>query len=236
MIIFYKDEELRLMKDIKRISIVAGHYGSGKTNVSVNMAVRLAQQGKKVIIVDLDIVNPYFRAADFKDYLESLGIHVIAPTYANTNLDIPALPAEINTIFDTTDSHVIIDVGGDDAGAIALGRYSELIKSEDYDMYYVINENRYHTKNAGEALELLQCIEYCARVKATKLINNSNLGDETTVETLKHSLAFADELSEKTNLPLAFTCIKSDLYEAAAAESIPNLISIEMFVKPFYNE
>lgn len=217
------------MKNVKRISIITGHYGSGKTNISVNMALKLAKEGKKVTIVDLDIVNPYFRTADFKEMLERNGVKVITPTYANTNLDIPALPAQVNSVFDNKDSYVVIDVGGDDAGAIALGRYANTIAREDYDMYYVINEYRFQTKDAKETVELLKEIEACARVKATKLINNSNLGEETTLEKVEHSLSFAKQVSELTKLPLAFTCIRNDI-----KQNDNNFEPVEVLVKPFY--
>ncbi|MEG2429922.1 MAG: P-loop NTPase, partial [Oscillospiraceae bacterium] len=131
------------LTNFKRISIITGHYGSGKTNVAVNLALQLKEQHEKVTIVDLDIVNPYFRTSDFTQMLSEKGIKVIAPVYANTNLDIPALPPSINSIFDNKDSFVIVDVGGDDAGAIALGQFSNRIKNSEYDMYYVINECRF---------------------------------------------------------------------------------------------
>lgn len=217
------------MNDMKRISIVTGHYGSGKTNISVNMALNLAKSGKKVTIVDLDIVNPYFRTADFKDMLMKNNVNVITPVYANTNLDIPALPAQINSIFDNKDSYVVIDVGGDDAGAIALGRYANSILKEDYDMYYVINKYRFQTKDENETVELLSEIESCARLKATKLINNSNLGQETTYKTVLDSLDYVNNVSKITNLPVAFTCIKEDINK-----NEDDFISVEIFIKPFY--
>lgn len=216
------------MNTLKRISIITGHYGSGKTNIAVNMAVKLRKDGKKVTIVDLDIVNPYFRTADFRDMLEEKGIRLIAPVYANTNLDLPALPAEVNSVFNDDDSYIIIDVGGDDAGAIALGRYAAMIDKDNYDMYYVINRYRYQTKNAAEASELLKEIEISARVKATKLINNSNLGEETTLENIDSSIEFAEEVSRQTGLPIAFTCIKQS--DAVNDGYEPVLI----YVKPFY--
>ncbi|MEG0692771.1 MAG: P-loop NTPase [Oscillospiraceae bacterium] len=196
---------------LKRISIITGHYGSGKTNIAVNMALDLKKSGKNVTIVDLDIVNPYFRTADFQQMLEQHGIKVITPTFANTNLDIPSLPASVNAVFNDNDNYVIIDVGGDDAGGIALGRYANLIKKSDYDLYYVINECRYLTKDAHEAVELLAEIEAVTRVKATKLINNTNLGEKTTIDTLVHSLDFAKKVSTETNLPVAFHCINKEI-------------------------
>lgn len=201
------------LQNIKRISIIAGHYGSGKTNVAVNLALKLrcAHPDTPVTIVDLDIVNPYFRTADFKHMLTEQNIRPILPTFANTNLDTPALPAEVNMVFDQHDGYVIIDVGGDDAGAIALGRYSKQILAEDYDMYYVVNRYRYQTKVASEAVELLAEIEAASRIKATKLINNSNLGMETTLETVTDSFDFAEKISNELGLPLAFCTIKAGI-------------------------
>lgn len=217
------------MKELKRISIITGHYGSGKTNIAINFAMKLREIGNKVTIVDLDIVNPYFRTADFKELLEQKGITVITPTFANTNLDIPALPAEMNTIFDNPDSYVVIDVGGDDAGAIALGRYANQIKKQEYDLYYVINERRYQTQTPEDAVSLLYEIEACARIKATKLINNTNLGPETNLETLTDSFDFANKVSEITNLPVAFSCLNREI-DSQNQDVFP----IEIYAKPFY--
>ncbi|MEG1996730.1 MAG: cobalamin biosynthesis protein CobQ [Oscillospiraceae bacterium] len=195
------------MQNVKQLSIIVGHYGSGKTNIAVNMALTLKQSGKDVTIIDLDIVNPYFRTADFKELLESHGIEVVTPLYANTNLDIPALPPQISTCLENKSRYVIVDVGGDDAGATALGRYCDIINSRDYDMFYVINSFRYLTKTPCEATALLKDIEVCSRVRATKLINNSNLGQLTTEETVLSSQDFANDISRQTDLPIAFTCI-----------------------------
>lgn len=219
------------MRDIKKISIITGHYGSGKTNVSVNLALSLKSEGKKVVVIDLDIVNPYFRTADFKELLEEKGIEVITPIYANTNLDIPALPASISAALEQDEKYVVIDVGGDDAGAIALGRYAKILANRDYDMYYVINAYRYMTKNSAEATELLREIEDAARIKGTKLINNSNLGKLTTLESVSRSTEFADEVSKLTKLPVAFTCIKNDV-DCKSEDFFP----CEIFVKSVWDE
>ena len=216
---------------LKRISIITGHYGSGKTNIAVNMALDMKKSGKNVTIVDLDIVNPYFRTADFQSLLESQGITVITPTFANTNLDIPSLPASVNTVFNDADNYVIIDVGGDDAGGIALGRYANLIKQSDYDLYYVINECRYLTKDADEAISLLSEIESVTRVRATKLINNSNLGEQTTLDTVVHSLEFATHVSAETSLPISFHCINKNL-DADGYDFYP----VDIFVKTVWSD
>ena len=165
-----------------KLIIVCGHYGTGKTNLSLNLAHRLRSEGKSVTLVDLDVVNPYFRSSDYTKELESLGIHVLAPGGAGTTLDIPALPASIFSVFDTNADHVIFDTGGDDAGVTALGRFSGRIKEAgDYAMLYVINQYRVLTTTAEEAASLLPEIEAASRLKATGLVNNSHMSRQTTM-------------------------------------------------------
>ncbi len=231
MLVYRKSGCIMNNSNLKRISIITGHYGSGKTNIAVNMALDLKKSGKDVTIVDLDIVNPYFRTADFQEMLQENGIKVITPTFANTNLDIPSLPASINAVFNDADNYVIIDVGGDDAGGIALGRYANAIKKSDYDLFYVINERRFLTKEPSEAVELLSEIEAVARVKATKLINNTNLGEKTTLDTVVDSLDFAKKVSEETKLPLAFSCINKDLDKKEY-----DFYPVTIFVKAIWND
>lgn len=145
-----------MIDSVKRITIVTGHYGSGKTNFAVNLAVDLSREGKQVVLVDLDIVNPYFRSADFKERLTAMGIEMICPIYANTNLDIPALGADIYSVFYQNDSrYVIFDVGGDDAALRPWPVFS-FVQQENYDMLYVVNCYRYLTRQPEEALQILR--------------------------------------------------------------------------------
>ena len=193
---------------MKKVTIITGHYGSGKTNISVNLALDMAQSGKKVTVVDLDIVNPYFRTADFGDLFSDYNIELITPMYANSNLDIPAISFDIERLTGE-EGYLIIDVGGDDSGSTALGRYKavfdRLSKSGDIDMLYVINKYRLLTSKPDDAVSLMREIEYTARFKHTGIINNSNLGVETDKQTILDSLDFADEVSKQTGLPVVFT-------------------------------
>ncbi len=191
---------------MKKITIVTGHYGSGKTTFSVNLAVKAAQEGKSVAIVDLDIVNPYFRTADFRKMFSEKGIKLIAPDFANSNLDIPSIQFDVEQLAVTEDC-LIIDVGGDDAGAVALGRYADALAafSDDIDLFYVINQRRCFTSTAEETVELMYEIEAASRMKHTAIINNTNLGDETAVDIIEGSRDFAKEVSEKTGLPVLYT-------------------------------
>ena len=141
----------------KRLTLFAGHYGSGKTNIAVNYALHLAKENNKVCIADLDIVNPYFRTKDSAKALEQAGVELISPQFANTNVDLPALPAEAYRLVTDKSIYGIMDIGGDDRGAYALGRYVPTLKEENnYRMVFVANSYRPLTRTAEEALEVMR--------------------------------------------------------------------------------
>ncbi|MBE6891793.1 MAG: cobalamin biosynthesis protein CobQ [Ruminococcaceae bacterium] len=190
--------------------IITGHYGSGKSNIAINLALEYAKKYKKVFLIDCDIVNPYFRSADSKELLEANGVGLIAPLYANTNLDIPALPPDIQKVF-AMDCVAIWDIGGDDAGAIVLGRYADSIKKDGYEMYYVLNFYRPLTETAEEMTDLMFEIESSSKLKCTAIINNSNLGVDTDSKTVSDTFDEADIVSEKTGLPIKFTSVLTSL-------------------------
>lgn len=215
----------------KRITLLAGHYGSGKTNIAVNMALDLKKQQDNTAIADLDIVNPYFRTLDSKDLFEKEGIRLIVSAYANTNLDIPALPQEMYAIVHDKTLHSIVDVGGDDRGALALGRLSPLIREDDYDMFLVINYYRPLTRDADSVMEVTAEIEEAGKLKFTGIINNSNLGAATTAETVLDSLAYADEIAERTGLPLVCTTVEEKLYDELAGK-VENLFPMKLQARP----
>lgn len=195
----------------KRIVIFAGHYGSGKTNLAVNYALELRRHHEKVILCDVDTVNPYFRTKDSERILTEHGITLISPEYANSNVDLPSLPALVNTIFADKEAQVVIDVGGDDAGAIALGQYADRLKDAGYEMVLVINSYRYLTRHPEEVREILGEIEEASHLKFTGIVNNSNLGRETTPETVQKSLSFAHGVSDITSLPILATSHRRDV-------------------------
>ncbi len=212
---------------MKRITIFAGHYGSGKTNIAINYAFRLKEHNGNVAIADLDIVNPYFRTKDAESILEDNGIKLISSPYANSNVDTPALPAETYSIIHDKSISAVIDVGGDDRGALALGRYAEAIVSEnDYEMLFVVNKYRYLTKTADETIEVMREIEDAGKVKFTGIVNNSNLGEETTSEDVLESMDYANEISAKTGLPVRFTTINEEI----STDGIENAMPIKIYV------
>ena len=187
----------------KRITLFAGHYGSGKTNIAVNYAIAMAREGKAVCIADLDIVNPYFRTKDSAERLAAAGVTLISPQFANTNVDLPALPAETYRLVQDKSIYGVMDIGGDDRGAYALGRYVDAIKAENnYRMVYVANCYRPLTPTAEDALEVMREIETACNLQFTDIMNNSNLGPETTAETVLESMEFIQKLSQLSNLPV----------------------------------
>ena len=211
--------------------IVCGHYGCGKTNLSLNLAVNLQKAGRKVTLVDLDLVNPYFRSSDFQEVIYSNQIELIAPVFAHSNLDLPALPVDLHRIFNMPDRTVIIDVGGDDAGATALGSISQSIQQLPYQMLYVVNRYRALTQTSEEACALLKEIESACRLTATGVVNNSHLQAETTVDDILQGIPSAQKTAELLNLPLAFTTVPAFL-AGKAKEAGENVYPVEIYVKP----
>ena len=216
----------------KRITIISGHYGSGKTNIAVNLAFELKKSGRNVAIADLDIVNPYFRAYDSKDELLKAGIKIIASEFVNTNLDIPSLPQDIYSIVDNKNMDVIIDLGGDELGALALGSIGDAIMAENnYDMLFVVNKYRPLTKDLDGAMEIMREIEGVSKVRFTGIINNSNLAGETKKYDIIDSLKYADEISKASFLPIVLTTVSEQVYSECVG-CIDNLFSLN--VKKFY--
>ena len=199
----------------KRIIIFSGHYGSGKTNIAVNFATNLKQGGNKVAVADLDIVNPYFRTKDSLDLFEREGIRLICSEYANSNVDIPALPQDIYAVTDDTSYTMIVDVGGDDRGALALGRLTpKILQENNYDMLLIVNKFRPLTPNATSTIEVAREIERACKINFTGIINNSNLGELTTAEDVLESTAYANEISSLMKIPVKYTTVKASLFDS----------------------
>ena len=212
---------------MNRLTIIVGHYGSGKTTFALNLALNRAKENGSAVLVDLDIVNPYFRSKDHEDLLRKNNVELISTAYANTNLDLPSLTAGIYGAFER-ETEVIIDVGGDDSGATALGRFSKAARERGYEMLCVINARRNLTSEPEEAAELLKEIEAASSLKATGLVNNTHLKSLTTAETITASIPYAAEVSRLTGLPLIYTTAPAAL--AKELRSIDNLYPVEPLV------
>ena len=213
---------------VKRITLFVGHYGSGKTNIAVNYAIALAKTRSPVALADLDIVNPYFRSKDSLADLEAAGVRLIASPYAGGNLDIPALPQEMYAVTDDKRLTAILDVGGDDRGALALGRLTPAILEEnDYACLAVVNRYRPLTRTPADTVEVLREIEGAGGVPITGLVNNSNAGRETTPEDVLDSLDYAEEVGRLTGLPVVMTTVDRGVYPALSGK-IPDLFPLDL--------
>lgn len=219
-----------------RIHIICGHYGCGKTNLALNLALDLRSKEEPVTVADLDIVNPYFRTADYRKVLEQRGVRVISPHSAGTTIDAPQINAEIFSIFDRPEGHVIIDVGGDDAGAAALGRFARHIEAAGgCRMLYVVNQYRKLVETPGEAVALLREIEASARVKAAGIVNNSHLSEMTTQADILAAVPYAEETAREAGLPLVMTTAPRPLCGALAGR-VQNLYPVDILVRPPWAE
>ena len=214
---YHKDRCMEVKPNLKakKITVVCGHYGSGKTNVAVNLAMRMKEANPEKIIsaADVDIVNPYFRTADAKDFLAKAGVVPLIPEFANSNVDIPSLPHRLTSLFSETmgeNECTVIDVGGDE-GAVALGMYSKQLNALDYDMIYVVNKYRPLIADPKDAAELMKEIEAVSNLKCTCLVNNSSLGMETTEEDILDSVEYGKECARLCGLPLLFHGYYEDL-------------------------
>ena len=219
-----------IINNLNRITIICGHYGSGKTNFSVNLALDMAKSGRKVTLVDLDVVNPYFRSSDYKSILQNNGIHVISPKYAGTNLDTPVLSAEIDGVFNS-DNYVIFDVGGDDAGAFALGRYASKIKKENYSFIYLVNKYRNLINTPQQATEILYEIVSACGLTPQYVVNNSHLQTETTATTIINAIEYGEKIADLLDIPVLCTT-SPDFLEGEPTLSNCNLYYVKQIVKP----
>lgn len=214
---------------MQKITIICGHYGSGKTNFALNLALQTAKTQQSVALVDLDIINPYFRSSEYTWQLEQAGIQVVTPQYANTTLDAPALSAGISAIIEKTDGHTIIDVGGDDAGAAALGRYIKQLQTAPYELLYVVNKYRNLIAQPQAAVAILREIETASRLQATGIVNNSHLAHLTTAKVVLDALPYAQEVSALTGLPVVATVIPQALEQTLHAQ-VPHPFVAERLV------
>lgn len=204
------------------ITVIVGHAGVGKTNVALGLAQALADTGAQVTLADVDIVNPYFRSSDYIDQLEAHNIRLIAPVLARTTLDTPSLTGELDAAIEQAQlpgHYLVIDVGGDDDGATAIGRWSAKLRAADARVLYTVSAYRALTTIPEEAAELVPSIEAHSHLQVQAVLNTSNLSDETTDEHVAHGRIFASEVAHLLDKPLAATVVPqvaADAYELRA--------------------
>jgi len=223
-------ENLNFIKNNKLL--IVGHYGVGKTNISVNLAFKLKKTTpKKVTLIDLDIVNPFFRSYDNVSELNKADISTIYPPYAGTNVDVPSISAEVQKVF-TNDDYAIFDIGGDDSGSIVLNTYKPSLEECGYDMFAVINMYRPYISTPETAAEMLNAIELTSNLKITGIINNSNLGFETNQKTVYNSIKYAQDTANLYGVPLVATTVFKEIN--CNFDDIDNILYIENMTKNYF--
>jgi Mrp family chromosome partitioning ATPase len=215
---------------MKRIQIITGHYGSGKTEYAVNLALHLAQTTENVALADMDIVNPYFRSYEQAKRLEDAGIRVIV-TSCGGIADIPAINPEVMSIFQQEKWTGVLDIGGDPIGARVLARFAPQLKSEDFDLLFVLNANRPETKDVESALQYMRGIEAECRQKVTGIVNNTHLCGETTAEEILKGAALAHALSERTSLPVIHHAVQRKFVEQVQDKLPEPVLPMNIYMK-----
>lgn len=214
----------------KRIRVIVGHYGSGKTEFSVNYAFQLAGQGLKTALVDLDIANPYFRSRERQLQLEDKGIHVYSNTFGyDITADLPAITAAVRAPLEDPECQTVVDVGGNDLGARILIQFEQYWKLPECDLFCVVNANRPETGTAAGAMEHVARIEEETGLKITGLINNTHLLRETTADDVIKGYRLCRKLSEKLGIPVKYNCCAEGLMEQLlSTKEAENLILFKM--------
>lgn len=219
------------MNKDKRIRIVAGHYGSGKTEFSINYATKLAKMNKKAILADLDVVNLYFRSRERSEELKSLGVRVIGGSIDSSAVDIPAISGEVLLVFQDESYNAILDLGGDADGTRTLGRYVEYLTKENHDMFFVLNANRPETQSVEKTVEYMVQIQDVARSKVTGLVNNTHMLKSTSIEDVLKGYELSLKISKETGIPLRYNVVLEELASELPHDLIGDIFPIRLFMR-----
>jgi len=209
----------------KRIKIFVGGFGSGKTEIAINYSIYCRKSYTKVAIVDLDIVNPYFRTREERDALNFKGVEVVAPEGKLTYSDVPLISPEIKGLIQNPDYYLILDVGGDDTGTVVLSNFNYFLKDLDYEMLLVVNSYRPFTQSVPQIKQMAQGIENTSRLKISGIVSNSNLSRQTNEEIIKKGHILVKQAALELELPVKFICVD---------ERFSKKIRKENFVEPIF--
>lgn len=219
-----------MVADDRRIRIITGHYGSGKTEFAVNYVKKLRESvDGRVAIADLDIVNVYFRSREKKEELEEKGIQVIASNLDTAVADVPAVSGAMAMPVINKEYQYVVDLGGNDVGTLVLGRIKPLLDHAEADFFMVVNAYRPNTSTPEGIIEQMENLEYAAGLKVTGFINNTNLVRETTAECLLHGDEVLKEVTKRTGVPVKYVSYVKDVM----TEEIPEGLSGELFPMEF---
>ena len=225
---------------MRRMIVIAGHYGSGKTELAVSLAMELAQGSKRdyprLAIVDLDVANPYFRSRERMDLLEANGVSVYGDTFHSTGAtaELPALTAALRAPLEDEGCQTIVDLGGNDAGARVLRQFGKYFEGNDHELWAVVNFRRYETLTVETAREHVEAIQNELRIPVTGLVNNTHLLRETTADIIREGREKAEVLSDEMKLPLLFTCYPAGLVSPEALTGISPLKPLGLYMRPAY--
>lgn len=219
------------MNNDKRVRIVIGHYGSGKTEFSLNYARKLAKMNKKTMLVDLDVVNVYFRSREKAESLEEMGIKIIGGSVKANAIDIPMIPGEVTTAFQDKSYEAVLDIGGDPAGARTLGRYVQYLTEGSYDMFFVLNANRPETQTVDKAIEYMTKIEDTARAKITGIVNNTHMLKSTSIDDVLKGYKLALEVSKATGVPLRYNVVLEELVAQLPEDLQGEIFPIDLMMR-----
>ncbi len=214
----------------KRIKIFVGGFGSGKTEIAINYSIYYSKSHTQIAIVDLDIVNPYFRTREAKDALNLMGVKVVAPEGKLTYADLPLISPEIKGLIQNSDYHLILDVGGDDVGTVVLGNFKPFIEGSEYEMLLVVNPYRPFTKSVPQIQQMAQEIENSSRLKISGIVSNPNLSGQTDEKIIKKGHILTKQAAQKLNLPIKFICIDERFSQKIKQENFEESI---FYIKRF---
>lgn len=222
-----------MFEALKRLTIYTGNLGSGKTEVAVNTALGLMRLGRRTTLVDLDIINPYFRTRLVRKQLEEMGLKVVSNEGKFAFADLPAVSPAVKGVIEDGGVTGVFDVGGDDVGAVALGRYREMLMEPEFAMLLVVNTCRPFTRTEKGIESYLESIEGASGLKVSGLVNNANLGRETGLDIILEGYATVSKTAEKLNLPVVFSAARRELagQAARALEGKCPVLPIDKFMK-----
>ena len=219
---------------MKRYYVIIGNFGSGKTELALNMAFEAAAEGQKVTLVDIDVINPYFRSTERKAELDAAGIRLISPNFTSSGVEVPSIPPEIFSVFSDNSDLVIFDVGGDPVGSIAMGQYYGYFKElENFEVWYVINCRRPLSSGVEENIEMIRKITGVSRLNITGILNNTNLSHETSTADLFDGLEVTKEVSRRTGLTIIGTVGTPEILSAFIDEAREKGIAPEYIGKAY---
>ena len=193
---------------MKKFIVLIGNYGSGKTEIAINLAVNSAEKGLNTLVIDLDKVNDYFRMSDRVDVLSEKKVNLVSPTFAGQGVTPSNMSAAVASAFDGDWDLCIFDVGGDAAGAMSLGRYQAdflALEPGQLEVYDIVNVFRPMSESPEKILKLKAEMEDFARLKVTGFVNNSNLLNYASADDIREGYAVLKETSELTDIPVKHT-------------------------------